>query len=205
MNSSPSHIPENSGLFCDSALPLSLAIIILVGVLLTLLGVLLFPVMLGIIPFSPDGQLGLLLVITSIQMMTLGETPVGQYTRSWLLIIIGTVFASLGVVSCIVPGMLTPVITLLLGTLNVAGGVILLVQRYLPLLLTTREHPPDKADIPPIFKKLQIIQTTLNIVSIAFGLSMLIPGLIPGMVVAGILIINGLLLFKLVSILQRLP
>ena len=205
MNSSPSHIIGKSGLFSDSALPLSYAILILVGVLLTLLGVLLFPVMLGIIPFSPDGQLGLLLVITSIQIMALGETPVGQYTRSWLLIIIGTVFASLGVVSCIVPGILARMIILLLGTLNVAGGIILLVQRYLPLLVTIRDHPSDMADIPPVFRKLQITQTTLNIVSIAFGLSMLIPGLIPGMVVAGILIINGLLLFKLVSILQGLP
>jgi len=41
-------------------------------------------------------------------------------------------------------------------------------------------------------------------VSIAFGISMLLPGLVPGMVIAGIVEINGLLLFVLVSILLKL-
>ncbi len=51
-----------------------------------------------------------LLTIMAIQMMTLGDTPLGQYTRSWFMIIIGIVFAGLGIVSCIVPGMLTGMI-----------------------------------------------------------------------------------------------
>ncbi len=45
----------------------------------------------------------------------------------------------------------------------------------------------------------------LSGLSVAFGLTMLLPGLLPGFVMAGILIVNGLLLLKLASILRKLP
>ena len=79
-------------IFRETSLPLSLAILIILGILLTVLGLLLFPVNLGIIAFSPDGQLGLLLTVTAIQMMALGETPLGQFKRSWVMIMIGLLF-----------------------------------------------------------------------------------------------------------------
>jgi len=44
----------------------------------------------------------------------------------------------------------------------------------------------------------------LNVVAIAFGISMLLPGLVPGMVIAGIVVINGLLLLSLASILVKI-
>ena len=190
--------------FQDASLPLSLAILIMVGVLIILLGFLLFPVTLGLIPFSPDGQLGLLLIIIAIQMMALGDTPMGQYKRSWLMITIGIVFAGLGVVSCIIPGILTGVIQILVGVLNILGGVILLIKRFLPVLHEIRNPPTEPVTLPSIIKKLMVTQTVLNIVAIAFGVSMLVAGLISGLLIAGILVINGLLLFLLAYILQEI-
>jgi len=191
-----------TGLFGEASLPLSIALIIPVGVLLVLLGLLLFPVNQGLIPFSPDGQLGLLLVIMAIQMLALGETPVGQYRRSWLLIGIGIVFAALGIFSCIVPGILTDAIRVLLAFLNIAGGAILLGKRFLPMLQGTGSAA-ELAHLPPIYKRLLGTLTVLNVVAIAFGISMLLPGLVPGMVIAGIVVINGLLLFALAAILMK--
>lgn len=192
------------GLFGETSIPLSIAIVIPVGVLLVLLGLLLFPVNTGAIPFSPDGQLGLLLVIMAIQMLALGETPMGQYRRSWLLIVIGIAFAAMGIFSCIVPGILTGVIQLLLALLNISGGVILLGKRFLPMLHGAGDPAAEPAALPPILKRLLVTQTVLNVVAIAFGISMLLPGLVPGTVIAGIVVINGLLLFVLVSILLKL-
>ncbi|MCK9151048.1 DUF308 domain-containing protein [Methanobacterium alcaliphilum] len=189
--------------FQETSLPLSSAIIILVGTLLVLLGVLLFPVTSGTIPFSPDGQLGLLLVIVAIQMMALGETPMGQYKRSWLLIIVGLIFAALGIVSCIVPGILTGLIQILIGGLNIFGGVLLLIKRF-----SSRNEIKNSTSetfiVPPPVKKLIVTQTILNIVSIIFGLSMLLGGIIPGLVVAVVLVINGILLFALIILLQKI-
>jgi len=190
-------------LFQEVSLSLSLAILILLGILITFLGLLLFPVNLGLLPFSPDGQLGLMLTIMAIQMMALGDTPLGQYTRSSLMIIIGMVFAALGIVSCIVPGILTGMLQLFLGLLNIVAGVAFFIKRFLPKLQGIRPPPEAPVVIPPIVRKLAGTQIVLNSVIIAFGISMLLPGLVPGLVLAPILVMNGLLLFILASLMQK--
>ncbi len=190
-------------LFRDASLPLSLAILILSGFLVTLLGLLLFPVGLGMLPFSPDGQFGLALTIMAIQMMTLGDTPLGQYTRSGFMIIIGTVFAGLGIVSCIVPGMLTGMIQILLGLLNIIGGAAFFIKQFLAKLHGIRTPPEAPTVVPPVVRRLTGTQMVLQSVTIAFGISMLLPGLVPLLVVAGILVINGFLLFILASLMQQ--
>lgn len=189
----------------EAPLSFTIAILLFLGVLLSLLAVLLVPVNLGIIPFSPDGQLGLLIVIMAIQVLAMGETPVGQFRRSWLMVLVGLLFVTLGVISSVVPGVMTGTLVILLAVLNILGGVVPLALRVLPLLQAMRNPPAQPVAIPPPLKKLLITQTVLNIVGILFGLSMLLPGLIPGMVVAVILFANGLLLFVLAYLLTRLP
>ncbi|MEN6441451.1 MAG: DUF308 domain-containing protein [Syntrophobacter sp.] len=188
----------------DASLSLSPAILLLLGVLFTFLGLLLFPVSLGLIVFSPDGQLGLLLTIMAIQLMALGDTPMGRFKRSWLMVVTGVVFAALGVVSSIIPGLLTGIIQILLGVLNVVGGVALLLKQFLPIVREIRTPPAAPVIVPPILKKLNVTQTVLNILTVAFGISMLIPGIVSGLIIAGILVVNGLLLLILASLLQKL-
>lgn len=190
-------------IFREASLPLSFAIIILLGLLLVVLGILLFPVNLGLLPFSPDGQLGLLLVLNALQMMALGNTPLGQFKRSWIMVLIGIGFASMGIVSCIVPGILTFIIQYLLGLLNIGGGVIFLATGFLPTYRAIQNPPPELSSSVPVYKKMLTTQTVLNIVSIMFGITMLLPGLVSGFIISGIVIINGILLFMLVRILQR--
>lgn len=190
-------------LFREASLPLSPAILILLGFLITLLGLLLFPVSLGMLPFSPDGQLGLMLTIMAIQMLALGDTPLGQYTRSWRIIIVGIVFAGLGVVSCIVPGILTGMIRVFLGVLNIMGASLFFFRQF----LQKRDEPGGGSQAPilvhPIVRKLGRTQIIINSVTLAFGVSMLLPGLVSGFIVAGILVINGALLFMLASLLNK--
>jgi hypothetical protein len=190
-------------LFQEASLPLSLAILILLGIINTLLGLLLFPVSLGMLPFSPDGQLGLLLTIMAIQVMTLGDTPLGQYNRSWFMISIGIVFACLGVVSCVVPGLLTGMIQILLGLLTVLGGAVFFVRRLLARKHEIRTSPEIPVVVPPIIRKLAGIQLAMNSLGIVFGVSMLLPGLLSLPVVASILLIMGSLLFVLASVLRK--
>lgn len=202
MNAS-SRLSNRSIIFREASLPLSFAIIILLGLLLVVLGILLFPVNLGLLPFSPDGQLGLLLVLNALQMMALGNTPLGQFKRSWIMVLIGIGFASMGIVSCIVPGILTFIIQYLLGLLNIGGGVIFLATGFLPTYRAIQNPPPELISSVPVYKKMLTTQTVLNIVSIMFGITMLLPGLVSGFIISGIVIINGILLFMLVRILQR--
>lgn len=189
----------------DAPLPFTSALLIFLGVLLAFLAVLLVPVNLGTLPFSPDGQLGLLLVIMAIQVLAMGETPVGQFRRSWAIVLIGLVFVALGVFSCIVPGIATTMLRVMLGLLNLVGALIPLALRLYPLLHQVRHPPAVPVPIPPQLRNLLVTQTVLNCVGILFGVSMLLPGLIPGMVTAGILFCNGLLLFVLAYVLSTLP
>ena len=201
----PPEAKEVFFLFREAPIPFTTALLIFLGVLLALLAILLVPVNLGALPFSPDGQLGLLLVIMSIQILAMGETPVGQFRRSWPVVTIGLSFVALGVVSCIVPGLLTGTTVILLAVLNILGGIVPLTLRVLPMVQAARNPPAQPAAMPLVLKRLLITQTVLNIVGILFGISMLLPGLIPGMVVAVILFANGFLLFVLAYILSHLP
>jgi hypothetical protein len=189
-------------LFQEASLPLSPAILILLGVLNTLLGLLLFPVGLGMLPFSPDGQLGLLLTIMAIQMMILGDTPLGQYTRSRFMITLGIVFAGLGVVSCVVPGLLTGMIQILLGILSILGGAVFFIRRFLERKHEIRTSPETPIVVPPIIRKLARIQLAMNSLGIVFGVSMILPGIVPLPVVACILLIMGPLFFVLAALLR---
>ncbi|MDD4810896.1 MAG: hypothetical protein PHY53_06920 [Methanobacterium formicicum] len=196
---------EKGGLFKSLqsvSLSLSPAVVIMIGVLLFLLGCLLFPINQGTLPFSSDGELGLLMVIMAIQMTTLGETPLGQFKRSVIIIIVGIVFATLGIFSCIVPGILTGVLQILIGALNILGGVILLTMRFVPIIRGRKKHDPETGPPSSTVKKFMVTQTLLNLVAIAFGLSMIMPGMIPNTLVPVILIINGLLLFALAYIIN---
>src|SRR5215468_1187495 len=160
---------ESFGILSEAALPLSVAILLLLGVLLTLLGLLLFPVNLGLIAFSPDGQLGLLLTVMAIQMISLGDTPLGKFRRSPAITLVGFAFAALGVVSSIVPGLLTGAINVLLGVLNVAGAGVFFFKRYFRGLYGSDggAHLAAPADI-------EMTQKMLNWVALAFGISTLV-------------------------------
>jgi hypothetical protein len=195
-----------SGLFQEASLPLPPAILILLGVLFTFLGLLLLPVIMGWLPFSPDGQLGLLLIITAIQVMALGDTPIGHYRRSWFMIVIGLVFAALGAVSCIVPGLLTGMIRILLGVLNIMGGAAFFIRLFLPKLRGTKIPPESPVVMPPVVRKLGGTLLLVNTVTLAFGLSMLLPGLLSGLAglaVPCLLVVMGLLLFRMAFLMQK--
>jgi hypothetical protein len=110
----------------------------------------------------------------------------------------GLLFAVLGVVSCIIPEILVSPLTVLVGVLNILGGVIALVKMW-----TRRSRQPAKLrkPIPPVLAKLFTAQLTMNLLQIMFGTSMLIPGLVHGLVIGVILAANGCVLLYLLSIL----
>ncbi len=182
----------------EASLPIGKAMILLTGVFMVILGTLLVPVNLGLIPFSGSAQLGLLVVILSIQMLASGSTPIGPFPRSWLMIALGFPFAALGVVSAIIPGILVPLLTLLIAVLNVTGGILGLKRTVAPML--NRGEGP-RGPVPPVLVRLTGVQVAMNLVSIMFGASMLIANLIPGRIIGVILAANGALLLYLLRLL----
>ena len=182
----------------DAALSDDRAMLLLTGVFMVLLGVLLIPVNLGLIPFSGSAQLGLLMVINAIQMLASGETPIGPFPRTWLMVALGLLFAAAGIVSCVVPGILVPALTVLIGALNIAGGLATLWRTCVPLV---RRIGKPREPVPPILVRLNVVQLTMGVLSVLFGASMFVSGLIPGHVIGVILAANGLVLLYLMRLL----
>ena len=213
MTSETPHSQDGFSVFREASLPLTEAFGLFQGALLILLGLLVYGVEFSGIPFNESGQLGLLLVLTSLQVMAVGSFLGRQYRRSWWLMTIGIVFAGMGIVSCIVPGILAEVIRPLLGVQNIFTGVLFLaLQLVVPAVHGTRSPPAEPVTLPPLVKRLGLTVTVLMIVSIAFGLNMLAPVLLPsliGLVPFALLfpvlvIILGLLMLYIVYIDQKL-
>lgn len=185
----------------DIGLSTDQAMLVLMAVFLLLLGVLLIPVNLGLSPFSGSAQLGLLMVIFAVQMLASGSTPIGIFPRSRLVIGFGLLFAALGIVSCIIPDVLITLLTVLVGLLNILGGIIGLVKIWTQ---RSMQHDDSRKPVPPVLARLFATQLTMNLLTVMFGTSMLIRGLIPGLVIGVILAVNGCVLLYLLRILVAL-
>jgi hypothetical protein len=175
------------------------SMLLLTGLFMLLLGMLLIPVSIGLLPFSASGQLGLLMVIFAIQMLASGSTPLGPFPRTVLMVLGGLLFAALGIVACIVPGILVAALTVLVGILNILGGALTLIKLF---LARRRETALTRGSVPSALANLFAVQLVLNLLSVMFGASMLVPGLIPGTVTGLILAANGGVLLYLLQLLR---
>jgi len=184
------------------------------GILMILLGILVLFMILGIFPsFNSDGQFGLLLVLTSIQLLALGQFVGSQVTRSWLVVAFGILCAAAGIYSCIVPGILTGVIQPLLGLQSLISGTLLLTNKIIAPAVYGIRHPPEEpVALPPIIRRLFLVLTATGIATILFGINMLAPLLLPGLLgtiayailIPLLIIIMGFMLLILVAITQTL-
>ncbi|EHM10372.1 hypothetical protein TheveDRAFT_1252 [Thermanaerovibrio velox DSM 12556] len=175
------------------------------GIFMTALGITLIPVSLGILKFSGDAQLGLLLIIMSIQIMATGNTPLGMMAPPQIGMPLGVFGSVLGTLSSLIPGALTVPLTITVAVFNLAGGALGLKGLGLSrsktmeaLIKMGREKPPS-----PLIGLWQV-QTAMNCISILFGISMLVRHLIPGWIVGMILTMNGLMLMVMMRLLDEI-
>ncbi|MDD2236335.1 MAG: hypothetical protein PHG65_03910 [Kiritimatiellae bacterium] len=177
------------------------AVLLITGVFMILLGALLVPVSLGLLPFSGSAQLGLLMVLFAVQMLAFGETPLGPFPRTGLTLSCGLLFGGLGIISCVVPNVLVPVLTVLIAALNIFGGGLMLGKTVWTLYASKKEQGPA---LPGLLKKLYATQLFMSLLSVLFGVSMLISHLFPGYVIGVILGANGAVLIYLLHLLLGL-
>ena len=206
---------ENTGskggsLLSEASIPLESAFLLFQGVLIVVIGLSIYGMEFsgGALAFNLSGQAGLLLVILSLNVLALGSIVGLHLRRTWTLMIIGTVFAALGIIAVVSPSEVVAAVTILLlglsniitGTLGVAGTL----AAVRPASRALQELGP----VRPLLIRITRIALIIAIVSILFGLSMLAPTLFPsilglvGYAVAFplLLIIMGLLLLYMTRI-----
>jgi hypothetical protein len=187
----------DSALAAKSGLSFDHCMLLFTGVFMVLLGLLLVPVSLGLLPFAANAQLGLLMTIFALQMLASGNTPIGPFSRrSWFMVSLGLLFALPGIVSCVIPQLLVTPLTALVGVLNLLGGLLPLGARIFKIF-----GPSVESAAHPLLEKLSRTQLLLNLLSILFGSSMLFPGILPALATGLILALNGCVLLYLLHLL----
>jgi hypothetical protein len=177
--------PSKDGrLSSEVSLPLASAFTIFMGVILVVLGLSIYGVGFsgGGLSLNSSGQGGLMLIMTSLNVLALGSIVGLQLRRTWGMIIIGMVFAALGIIAVVSPGgVVARVNTLLLGVSNIITGVLLVTG----ILAAARQ------------KRIALIRLVIPIIVIMFGLSMLAPTLLPSLIGLGFYLILPLLIIIL--------
>ncbi len=137
--------------------------LLLLSIYLIMLSVLLIPAKLLHLPFSPGGELGLLLFIFAVQMITSGETPVGLYKRSKVMVIIGFIFAIIAIITCTVPDMIEGITRILIGIMLITGGIIGITERLIQIVQKTISSD----------RRILFVRTVVNFMAIIIGVNML--------------------------------
>ena len=202
----------------EAPLSLQSALGLFQGVLIITLGIAFYGMIFsgGALVINGTGQGGLLLIITSLNVLALGSIVGLQLRRTWIMIVIGIVFAALGIIAVVSPtGVVAGVNTLLIGASNIITGALGIATTTLAARQRPGSPPPPAELVPilPLLKRVGMIQLVIGIVSIVFGLSMLIPSLLPSLlgligyaiIFPLILIILGLLILYMTSITLKLP
>ncbi len=158
-----------------SDLTLEIVIILIFGIFMTLFGLLGLRIQSGDLPYNPNGTYGLLLVIISLQIITLGKSPFGTYRRSWILVLFGIGLAVPGTIACFIPGFMEEFVRLLVGIIMTAGGTILILQ-----LVCIRAGTWIR--ISDIFRHLTAACGLVYLMEILFGLISIVPWIGPGLV-----------------------
>ncbi len=178
--------------FGEHDLSIEVIILLILGVFMFIFGVLLFSIHTGDLPYTPDSMYGLLLVIVSLQVITMGKTPFGDLRRSWLVVLIGIGTAALGMTACFIPGFLTDVVRFVVGILLFIGGIALLFQ-----LCVAEGKAKAWVKSPANVRKLIIGCALAYLIAIILGAVTLLPGIISDPQVASLLILYGISLFYL--------
>ena len=179
-------------------LSMEVVILLVLGIFMLLFGLLMFRIHSGDLPYNPDGTYGILLVILSLQIITMGKTPFGTFRRSWILVILGICMAITGTVACFVPGLMTEFIRELVGIICFTGGIALFLQ-----LVIIRRKTRRWFRISGIFRQLTIACGLVYMIDVIFGFVTLLSGITTDQENAVIYIIFGICFFYLAWCLQN--
>lgn len=183
---------------------LDIVILLVFGVFILIFGLLLFKIQTGELTYNSNGTYGLLLVIFSLQIITLGRTHFGDFRRSWMLVIIGVFIAILGTVTCLIPWFMEGFIRELVGFIILAGGISLSLSLSLFLQLVIAKNQARMwIRTSNMLRHLTIALGLVYFIEAIIGLVTLLPSIKTNLKTAVLCIIFGISLFYLIWCLQK--
>lgn len=182
-------------------LAIEVVILLVGGVFFLLYGLLLFPIITGVLPYSVDTARGLFLVLVALQIITMGKTPFGDLRRSWIVVILGIALMIVGTLGILFPGYLTLLVRVLTGVSLVVGGIAGLLQLFI-----SEDKAKTWMPASQILRRLTFAAGFVYVMEILAGITV-IPAMISdvtlNLLAAVLLVIFGLSLFYLAWCIQK--
>ena len=102
------------------------------GLFQMVVGCLLVPVNLGLLPFAVSAQQGTMMVLLGVQALVIGRIMTFSFTRNWIVFLTGMGFVAVGAFAIMVPETIVGILVILIGAFNVIGGLYLFYCLYGP-------------------------------------------------------------------------
>jgi hypothetical protein len=192
--------PESDISTTTPGVPLYLVMGMQFAVFMVVVGSLLFPVSLGLLPFAPSAQIGTMIVLLGVQALIVGNMMTFGFKRNWILLFIGLMFVAVGAFAVIVPDTILIFLTIFLGVFNILGGLYLFYILFWPKSASEGpvQKPNGKDGLLLVFNfGLAILNVILMII---FGIATLIQNLIPVIIIGITLACWGLSQFVMLYI-----
>lgn len=167
------------------------------GLYMLVLGCLLVPVNLGLLPCATSAMHGALIVLLGVQALVSDTVMTFAFKRNWIFFLVGMVFVAVGAFAIIVPDTIVEFLIIFIGVFVILGGLHLIYILFGPKPESAEPAPKPKGkDLLLMISLLALALLTVAMM-ITFGLSMLFKNLIQGLMIAVILVCFGLSQFAL--------
>jgi len=185
-------------LFAEINISLEVIMLLVCGLAVCIVGMVLFPVSTGALPYYESGTFGLLLIILGLQWQITGVTPVGFMKRSWPLILPGITITGLGFVTCFFPGIFGDLPKYLVLAIFALGGLV----QILDLMYSKEKYPSwkeagDRLISHRLPLSCAIIYSFEILIAGITAIQLIMPEVIPIALVAGLVLLFGISLIWL--------
>jgi len=177
--------------------------ILAIGLIMLVLGAVLFSVAAGALPYYRDGVYGLLLVIFGLQLQIIGKIPFGSVQRSWSVLIPGIIITLIGIVTCFIPGIFGDVPKFLVMIAFGAGGILLLLQVFFADETSRFWKTPNDGVIAHLTVSCAAVSVLEMLVAALIAVQIYLPALLSTELLAVAALLFGSSFFCLAFILQK--
>lgn len=174
------------------------------GLILLVLGAVLFLVARETLPYYQDGVYGFLLVIFGLQLQIIGKNPIRCVERSWPVLIPGIIITAIGFITCFIPGIFGDIPKILVIVIFGVGGILLLLQWFVSKGMSPSEKTSGDGVLSALTLSCAAVYILMILVAVLVVMQMYLPGVLSTELLAGIALFFGMVLIYIAVTLRNM-
>lgn len=168
------------------------------GLVLLVLGAVLFSVAHETLPYYQDGVYGLLLIFFGLQLQIIGKNPIRCVERSWSVLIPGIIITATGFITCFIPGIFGDISKILVIVIFGVGGILLLLQGFGSKGMSPFEKTSGDGEFSSLTLSCAAVYILMILVAVLVAMQVYLPGVLSTELLAGIALFFGIVLISIV-------